>query len=240
MRSTTAGSSEPQVIALQTSLILVSLAVPAIGAMILRRTYRTDPALWDLDVPSVSIAAYGGAAVVTGAILFFAPMLGWTVAASIATGPILGMAFLCDASGRVLPDLVSGALAIMGAILSAVGIGLPISQAFAGTGAIAFLLGIFRALAIRFRGEDAFGLGDLKFLTACAMIVPISQLASALIAAAPLSVIALLTMPKGAADRSLPLGSLFVGGLTLNLVACAGLSSIGQAPPSLVQFLINP
>lgn len=210
------------------NLAIASAIVPIGGSLLLARTYRTDPHLQSLAVPKVTILTHAVATACAFLLMARAPSIGWPLIAAMIFGPMFAIALLTDAAGRVLPDFLTAALALAGLALAIAGLGLPIADALAGMIAMAGGLWLLRRLFILRHGADAFGLGDVKLMTASAAIMPFQQIAWSVIFACLLAVP--LVFWRGfrpAADPSLPFGSLFVGGLALLTITGPALPGFG-------------
>jgi prepilin signal peptidase PulO-like enzyme (type II secretory pathway) len=197
-------------------LAVAAVAVPVGGAYMLARTYRTDPALRGLPVPKITILTHAVAIGCAVLLIWFGPAIGWEIPAALAFALILAMAFSTDAAGRVLPDILTCALAIVGMIASIAGLGLSIGSASAGLVGVGVGLWFVRLRLIRAYGPDAFCLGDYKLVTASAAIISVQHIACAIIMAGGLGILlSAWRWVRPSADNSLPFGSLYVAGLIL-------------------------
>lgn len=210
-----------------------ALLVPPLGSALIRRTYRTDPALLSLPVPASGSGARLAAVACSVTIVACAPAAGWSEISAIALGPLFAAALLTDAAARVLPDVLTASVAAAGVCLALAGTGLELTAAIAACAFLGGSISIFRRVVVRMHGPSAFCLGDVKLLAATALAVPLIQIAWALIAAGPIAVGLAHAQRRGArhsAAAGLPFGSLFVAGLALTLAVTACLAWAGAAP----------
>lgn len=210
------------------SLTVALAVVPTVGSRLLARTYRTDPALQALSTPKITVPTAAAAAATGAVVMACSPEIGWTNTAAAIVGPLFGVAYLTDAAGRVLPDLLTGALAIAGFGLALSGLGLPVTDALVGLIGFAGGLWLVRNLMLAWYGTDAFGLGDVKLIAATATIMPVTQILASLVVAAliGIGVIGWRTI-RPTDDPSLPFGSLFVAAFAAVTLIAPGLPVLG-------------
>lgn len=182
----------------------------------LGRTYRTDPYLRHLPVPKVSIITGAGAALCAFSLIWWAPLPGWSPIAAMVLAPMFAIGLLTDAAGRVLPDILSGALVIAGIALAVTGQSMSVIEAGIGLVGMAVGLWLVRSILMRAYGDQAFCLGDYKFVTASAAAVSFEHISWAMALAGPLAAFVVLWRRMvGNADETLPYGSLYAAGLAL-------------------------
>lgn len=207
-----------------TFVALIAATLPFVGAAITSRTYRLDEALAALPAPLVTAKPALAAILVAVAIMVLGPMVGLSVPYVLVMGPLMGLAFLTDAVGRILPDILTAAIAFAGLCLSALGLCAPLLQTALFGGLICLGAVLVRLLAVRFRGPGAFCLGDVKLLMACGFAIAPPYFAGALVMAAPVTLLTLLTTPRpvrAEAASALPFGSVFVAGLAATIAIVA-------------------
>lgn len=210
------------------ALAVSMVAVPVGGSLLLARTYRTDAALQAMPMPRVTKIVGGAATACSVIIMVGSPALGWSLPAAAIIGPLFGAAFLTDTAGRVLPDLLTGALCIAGLGLAFSGLGLPVADAMLGLIGFAGGLGLLRHLMLARYGADAFGLGDVKLIAAAATIMPVPQILISLVVAAPIALgVILWRSIRPTDDPSLPFGSLFVAAFAAVILIAPGLPVLG-------------
>lgn len=169
------------------------------------------------------------AVLIAATIMVMGPMAGWAPAYALVMGPLLALAFFTDAIGRILPDVLTAAIALAGLTLSACGLAAPLEHvAIIG---VMICLGaiLIRTVAVWWRGPGAFCLGDVKLLMACGFAVPPAYIAGSFIMAAPMAVLWLMFTPRLSredAAHSLPFGSVVVAGLAATIVTVAATLSI--------------
>lgn len=205
-------------------VMLVAGMLPFVGAAITSRTYRLDEALAAMPAPPVTAKPALVAMLITVAIMVLGPMAGMSAAYVLVMGPLTGLAFLTDAVGRILPDILTAAIALAGLLLSVLGLSAPLPQTICFGALICLGAVLVRLLAVRFRGPEAFCLGDVKLLMACGFAITPPYFAGALIMAAPVTLLTLLATPRHVrmeAASALPFGSVFVAGLAATIAIVA-------------------
>lgn len=205
-------------------MMLLAVALPIMGAAITSRTYRTDAALATLPVPVTTAKASLSAILTMTTVMVLGPMAGWAPMYAMVMGTLLGLAFFTDAVGRILPDILTSAIACAGLVLSACGLAGPMLQTIICGGAVGMVALLIRMFATRYRGPEAFCLGDVKLLIASGFAISPSYLAGALVMGAPVTLLILLATPCGdrpEAASAVPFGSVFVAGLAATIAIVA-------------------
>lgn len=201
-------------------LAIAGVAVPVGGSLLLERTYRTDPWLRSLPLPNVTMTTHAVATACAVLLMICAVSLGLSPLAAAILGPLFGIALLTDCAGRVLPDLLTATIALVGLALALLGRGLPMPVALAGMIGSLLVFWLFRCVMTARHGPNGFALGDVKFLAASAAFLPIDLIAWAIMLACVIGLIVLSWHKvRPPLDPTLPFGSLFVGGFGMLTVA---------------------
>jgi prepilin signal peptidase PulO-like enzyme (type II secretory pathway) len=181
----------------------------------------TDPALAQISVglrPS-SIALASGLA--GGMALAASP----TTLAGFAICVCLASAAAADRDQFVLPDILTLAAVVLGLAFR------PLAPASSrldllGAGAGLYVVGLAFALAMRaWRGQSAFGQGDVKLIAALGVILPVGLIAFAVLAGSA-SALASVCLPLRRYARPIALGLHLVLGSAIALGAAAAFPSL--------------
>lgn len=206
--------------ALLTAACLAGVGVPIIGVPLLAHTYRTDRYLVSVPVPVVRIPVAASAALCCVIIATGLPAAGVGAWSSIAVAVFLGTAFLTDAAGRVIPDLLNLAGGGVGIALGITGHGLPIESQIIAFAGMAIGVVTIRKLLVARLGADALCLGDVKLLLASSLLLPFELVALGVIGAA-VAAVATVCVPRERQTRELPFGTLFAIGVAMTAALVA-------------------
>jgi leader peptidase (prepilin peptidase)/N-methyltransferase len=145
------------------------LAAAVVGGAIGAYAHRLDRAYGEAEAPHGSSFAVwswlSGAGVLAGATSLLATVLGATPAGALACGTMAGLLaalIVLDLRHLMLPDLLTGAVALLGFARAVGPTGPTVLEGVTGALlAVGLLLGL-RAALTRLRGVEALGLGDVK------------------------------------------------------------------------------
>lgn len=168
---------------------------------------RATPPVAVPDAPRLSVWALGvGIAVLSAAWVWLHPGdLPGALAATLM-GATLFVAVLVDLRVQLLPDMLVWPLAVLGAVMSVSGWGIPPETALLGALAGGLSLWALSMLFQLLRGQSGLGLGDVKLVAMAGLWVGWMPLPWLLLGASIAAIVLHLTLYSGPSGKRIPFG----------------------------------